>query len=81
MVFFCQPLIDRTVQPMDAALKDAGQSKGDIEEVILVGGQRGDNRLWGRRRQPGPGPVGGHTEEGGGPEYQCRRGQVESPPH
>jgi molecular chaperone DnaK len=34
-----QPLIDRTVQPMDAALKDAGQSKGDIDEVILVGGQ------------------------------------------
>src|SRR5215216_362319 len=34
-----QPLIDRTVPPMDAALKDAGLSKGDIEEVILVGGQ------------------------------------------
>jgi molecular chaperone DnaK len=34
-----QPLIDRTVPPMDAALKDAGQSKGDIDEVILVGGQ------------------------------------------
>ncbi len=34
-----QPLIDRTVPPMDSALKDAGQSKGDIDEVILVGGQ------------------------------------------
>jgi molecular chaperone DnaK len=34
-----QPLVDRTVPPMDAALKDAGQSKGDIDEVILVGGQ------------------------------------------
>ncbi|HLL50466.1 MAG TPA: molecular chaperone DnaK, partial [Thermomicrobiales bacterium] len=34
-----QPLIDRTVPPMDAALKDAGQSKGDVDEVILVGGQ------------------------------------------
>ncbi|MDQ3227258.1 MAG: molecular chaperone DnaK [Chloroflexota bacterium] len=34
-----QPLIDRTVPPMDAALKDAGQSKSDIDEVILVGGQ------------------------------------------
>jgi molecular chaperone DnaK len=34
-----QPLIERTVPPMDAALKDAGQSKGDIDEVILVGGQ------------------------------------------
>jgi molecular chaperone DnaK len=34
-----QPLIDRTVPPMEAALKDAGQSKGDMNEVILVGGQ------------------------------------------
>jgi len=34
-----QPLIDRTVPPMDSALKDAGQSKSDIDEVILVGGQ------------------------------------------
>jgi molecular chaperone DnaK len=34
-----QPLVERTVPPMDAALKDAGQSKGDIDEVILVGGQ------------------------------------------
>ena len=34
-----QSLIDRTVPPMDAALKDAGQSKGAIDEVILVGGQ------------------------------------------
>jgi molecular chaperone DnaK len=34
-----QPLIERTVPPMDAALKDAGQSKGDSDEVILVGGQ------------------------------------------
>ena len=34
-----QPLIDRTVPPMDAALKDAGQGKSDIDEVILVGGQ------------------------------------------
>jgi molecular chaperone DnaK len=34
-----QPLIERTVPPMEAALKDAGQSKGDIDEVILVGGQ------------------------------------------
>ena len=34
-----QPLIDRTVPPMDAALKDAGQSKSNIDEVILVGGQ------------------------------------------
>ena len=34
-----QPLVDRTVPPMDAALKDAGQSKSDIDEVILVGGQ------------------------------------------
>jgi molecular chaperone DnaK len=34
-----QPLVDRTVPPMEAALKDAGVSKGDIDEVILVGGQ------------------------------------------
>lgn len=34
-----QSLVDRTVPPMDAALKDAGQSKGQIDEVILVGGQ------------------------------------------
>jgi molecular chaperone DnaK len=34
-----QDLIDRTVPPMDAALKDAGQGKSDIDEVILVGGQ------------------------------------------
>jgi molecular chaperone DnaK len=34
-----QPLIDRTVPPMDAALKDAGLSKNQIDEAILVGGQ------------------------------------------
>ncbi len=34
-----QALVDRTVPPMEAALKDAGQSKGAIDEVILVGGQ------------------------------------------
>ncbi|HET7035924.1 MAG TPA: molecular chaperone DnaK [Thermomicrobiaceae bacterium] len=32
-------LVDRTVPPMDAALKDANLSKGDVDEVILVGGQ------------------------------------------
>ncbi len=32
-------LIDRTVQPMDAALKDAELSKSQIDEAILVGGQ------------------------------------------
>ena len=32
-------LIDRTVPPMEAALKDAGLSKGEIDEAILVGGQ------------------------------------------
>jgi molecular chaperone DnaK len=31
-------LIDRTVDPCRMALKDAGLSPGDIEEVILVGG-------------------------------------------
>ena len=31
-------LIDRTVGPCEAALKDAGVSKKDIDEVVLVGG-------------------------------------------
>jgi molecular chaperone DnaK len=32
-------LVDRTVEPCRKALKDAGLSPGDIDEVILVGGQ------------------------------------------
>jgi molecular chaperone DnaK len=32
-------LIDRTVEPCRKALKDSGLSPGDIDEVILVGGQ------------------------------------------
>ena len=32
-------LIERTVPPMDAALKDASLSKSEIDEAILVGGQ------------------------------------------
>ncbi|MGI8977502.1 MAG: molecular chaperone DnaK [Thermomicrobiales bacterium] len=31
-------LVDRTVQPMDSALKDAAVSKGEIDEALLVGG-------------------------------------------
>ena len=31
-------LIDRTIPPMDKALKDAGLSKDQIDEVIMVGG-------------------------------------------
>ena len=31
-------LVSRTLKPMEAALKDAGYAKGDIDEVILVGG-------------------------------------------
>lgn len=34
-----QPLVDRTVVPMEAALKDAGLSKTQLDEAILVGGQ------------------------------------------
>ena len=34
-----QKLVDATVAPMEAALKDASQSKSAIDEVILVGGQ------------------------------------------
>jgi molecular chaperone DnaK len=33
------PLIERTAQPMEAALKDAGLSKSEVDEAILVGGQ------------------------------------------
>ncbi len=32
-------LVKRTMKPVQEALKDAGMSKGDIDEVILVGGQ------------------------------------------
>ena len=31
-------LVQRTLKPCEAALKDAGYSKSDIDEVILVGG-------------------------------------------
>ncbi len=33
-----QPLIEKTVKPCEAALKDAGLNKSDINEVVLVGG-------------------------------------------
>ncbi|MCM8748557.1 molecular chaperone DnaK [Thermomicrobiaceae bacterium CFH 74404] len=32
-------LVERTVPPMEQALKDAGLSKSDVDEVVLVGGQ------------------------------------------
>ena len=32
-------LVERTVPPMTSALKDAGLSKGEVDEAILVGGQ------------------------------------------
>jgi molecular chaperone DnaK len=34
-----EDLIDRTIAPCKIALKDAGLSKGEIDDVILVGGQ------------------------------------------
>jgi len=34
-----EDLIKRCVGPMEAALKDAGLSKSDVDEVLLVGGQ------------------------------------------
>jgi molecular chaperone DnaK len=34
----CDDLIQRTIPPMEAALKDAGLKQEDIDEVILVGG-------------------------------------------
>ena len=33
------PLVERTAHPMEAALKDAGLSKSEIDEAVLVGGQ------------------------------------------
>ena len=32
-------LVERTIKPCEAAMKDAGLSKGEIDEVVLVGGQ------------------------------------------
>ena len=32
------PLVERTLKPCESALKDAGMSKDDINEIILVGG-------------------------------------------
>jgi molecular chaperone DnaK len=32
-------LVEKTAPPMEAALRDAGLSKGDVNEVLLVGGQ------------------------------------------
>ncbi len=32
------PLVEKTMKPVEKALKDAGMSKGDIDEIILVGG-------------------------------------------
>lgn len=34
----CRDLLDRCKKPVEQALKDAGLSKGDIDEVVLVGG-------------------------------------------
>jgi L1 cell adhesion molecule like protein len=34
----CQPIFDKALAPLDQALRDAKMSKGDIDEVILVGG-------------------------------------------
>ncbi len=34
----CSDLIERTLRPCEEAIKDAGIAKGDIDEIILVGG-------------------------------------------
>jgi molecular chaperone DnaK len=34
-----EALVDRSIEPLRVALKDAGKSASDIDEVILVGGQ------------------------------------------
>src|SRR3989344_511652 len=58
-----QNLIDKTVQPCEAALKDAGVSKGDIKEVVLVGGMtrmpavvKKVNELFGKEPHQGVNP-------------------------
>ena len=33
-----EDLVDKTISPMEQALKDSGLAKGDIDEIILVGG-------------------------------------------
>src|SRR5690606_13216504 len=33
-----RPVLDRTIEPVKAALKDAKKSPSDIDEVVLVGG-------------------------------------------
>ena len=34
----CYDLVQKTIEPVKAALKDAGLSKGDIQEIVMVGG-------------------------------------------
>jgi len=34
-----EDLVDRTIEPCKIALKDAGLSSGDVDDIILVGGQ------------------------------------------
>lgn len=34
----CHDLVQKTLEPVKAALKDAGFGKGDIEEIVMVGG-------------------------------------------
>jgi len=38
LIELVQDLIDKTAEPCEKALKDAGLSKGDINEIVLVGG-------------------------------------------
>jgi len=35
----CSDLVDRSIKPLDACLKDSGLTKDKIDEVLLVGGQ------------------------------------------
>jgi len=34
----CDPIFQRTLQPLDKVLQDAKLSKGDVDEIVLVGG-------------------------------------------
>ena len=56
-------LVARTIPPMEKALKDAGLSKGEIDEVILVGGstrvplvQRTVEQFFGKKPNKGVNP-------------------------
>src|ERR1700676_3187527 len=42
-----QPILDRTMGPVQMALADAGLKAADVDEVVLVGGATRVRRVWG----------------------------------